>query len=178
MRIEGIARRLAIAAVALALAAPAHVGRAAAARSSRTSPASPSLRDSSIWTPTTYEAATAAAHKQALAGGKRTTVTGEVVDVSCYLQLGKRGAAHVECGSKCVANGQPLGIVDRQNRLYVLFPEEHHPRRDGDVDVKSKYVLLLAKQVKVTGTATMVGGTRALFVKADDFPDTLQTNRR
>jgi hypothetical protein len=133
----------------------------------------PALRDSTIWTATTYEAASKDVNKAVLAAGRPVTITGEVVDVSCYLQLGKRGAAHVECGSKCVANGQPLGIVDKDDNLYVLFPEEHHPRRDGDVDIKSKFVLLMAKNVKVQGTLSKMHGTNALFLKSDAFPDTL-----
>ena len=48
--------------------------------------------------------------KKVLESGKVATVTGEVVDVSCYLQLGKRGEAHVPCGTKCITNGQPIGI--------------------------------------------------------------------
>src|SRR5262245_34285806 len=39
------------------------------------------------WSATTIEAATAEANKNVLASGKVMTVTGEVVDVSCYLQL-------------------------------------------------------------------------------------------
>src|SRR6476646_3693381 len=29
--------------------------------------------------------------------GKSTTVTGEIIDMSCYLQLGKHGEKHVAC---------------------------------------------------------------------------------
>src|SRR5262245_8953002 len=53
------------------------------------------------WSPTTLEAASTDANKKVLAKGKPLSVTGEIVDVSCYLQLGKRGPAHVACGSKC-----------------------------------------------------------------------------
>ena len=127
------------------------------------------------WTATTNEAAAAEANKKVLASGKKVTVTGEVVDVSCYLQLGKRGAAHVECGTKCANHGQPLGIVDKADNLYILFPEEHHPRRDGEVDIKSKFILLLAKTVSVSGTVSKMHGSNALFLKADTFPDTLAT---
>jgi hypothetical protein len=134
---------------------------------------SPALKDSSIWSATTYEAASKEANKKVLARGRKATVTGEVVEVSCYLQLGKRGAAHVECGSKCAANGQPLGIVDKADNLYILFPEEHHPRRDGQVDIKSRFILLISKTVTVPGTVSKMHGYNALFVKSDVMPDTL-----
>src|SRR5262249_22207402 len=56
----------------------------------------------SKWTDTTIKAAANEANKKVLASGKPATVTGEVVEVSCYLQLGKRGEAHIPCGTKCI----------------------------------------------------------------------------
>lgn len=125
--------------------------------------------DSARWTATTYEAATAEANKKVLASGKATTVTGEVVDVSCYLQLGKRGEAHIACGSKCIENGQPIGLVDSDERLYILFAEEHHPRRDGQLDLKKVFAPLLAKTVTVTGMMTEMKDYRGLFVRIADI---------
>ena len=125
--------------------------------------------ESAKWTATTYEAATAEANKKVLESGKVATVTGEVVDVSCYLQLGKRGEAHVACGSKCIANGQPIGIVDAEDYLYIVMAEEHHPRRDGEVELKTVLSPLLAKTVTLTGMMTEMKGYRALFVQAAEL---------
>lgn len=121
------------------------------------------------WTATTHEAAASEANKKVLASGKPSTVTGEVVDVSCYLQLGKRGEAHVACGSKCIAAGEPIGVVDAQDNLYILFAEEHHPRRDGTVGLEKTVGSLLAKNVTVTGMLTENKGYRALFVQAAEI---------
>ena len=125
--------------------------------------------DSAGWTATTYEAATAEANKKVLASGKKAAVTGEVVDVSCYLQLGKRGDAHIPCGSKCIEHGQPIGIVDGDGKLTILFAEEHHPRRDGTVDLKTVFGPLLAKTVTVNGMMTEMKDYRALFVRVADL---------
>jgi uncharacterized Zn-binding protein involved in type VI secretion len=121
------------------------------------------------WTATTHEAAASEANKKVLAEGKQATVTGEVVDVSCYLQLGKRGEAHIACGSKCIANGEPIGIVDADDRLYILFAEEHHPRRDGQVGLEKTIGTLLAKTVTITGMMTDMKGVRGLFVQAAEI---------
>ncbi len=121
------------------------------------------------WTPTTWESATADANKQVLESGKVATVTGEVVDVSCYLQLGKRGEAHIPCGTKCIANGQPIGIVDAEDHLYIVMAEEHHPRRDGEVELKTVLGPHLAKTVTLTGMMTEMKGYRALFVQAAEL---------
>ena len=121
------------------------------------------------WTATTHEAAASEANKQVLASGRQMTVTGEIVDVSCYLQLGKRGEGHIACGSKCIAAGEPIGIVDADTNLYVVFAEEHHPRRDGQVSLEKTVGSLLAKTVMLTGMVTELHGSRALFVQAAEI---------
>ena len=77
----------------------------------------------------------------------------------------KRGPAHVACGTKCINNGQPIGIVDAQDNLYLVFAEPHHPRRDGEASIKDAFLPHLSQQVNVTVMATnLKGGIRALFV--------------
>lgn len=131
--------------------------------------------DSVKWTATTYEAATAEANKKVLESGKPKRVTGEVVDVSCYLQLGKRGEAHVACGTKCLQNNQPIGIVDSDEKLYIVMAEEHHPRRDGEVELKSVFIPLLAKTVTLNGMEVETKGYHALFVNAADLGGKVKT---
>jgi hypothetical protein len=116
------------------------------------------------WSDTTDKAAGAAEQKAQLKKGKATTVTGEVIDVSCFLQLHKRGEKHIPCGTKCIQNGQPIGIVDDAGNVYVLFAEAHDPRRDGQIDLKATFLPLLAKRVTVSGMLEQQKGTRALYV--------------
>jgi len=132
--------------------------------------------DSARWSATTYEAATTAEHRQVLASGKRVRVTGEVVDVSCYLQLGKHGAGHEACATKCATNGQPIGLLTANGTLYFLFPEEHHPRRDGQAEIRTRLIPLMGKTVTMEGTATLVRGSRGLFLRAADL-DSLAASR-
>jgi len=122
------------------------------------------------WTETTEKAATTPEQKKVLASGKVATITGELVDVSCYLQLGKRGEAHAPCGSDCIKHGQPAGIVDDKGKLTLLFVEEHDPRRYGEIDVREKLASLVAKQVSATGmlTTTKDGGA-ALYAHGSDI---------
>ena len=125
---------------------------------------------SAKWSATTYEAAASEANKKVLSSGKVATVTGEVVDVSCYMELGKRGEAHVACGTKCIEHGAPIGLVDGKGTLYILFAEEHHPRRDGEVDLRKTFQPLLAQNVTVSGMMTDMKGVKALFVTASELP--------
>ena len=117
------------------------------------------------WSATTLEAAATDANKQVLAEGKPLTVTGEVVDVSCYTQLGKRGPAHKACGAKCVANGEPAGLLTADGTLYILLPEPHHPRRDGQASIAKEFSEKMGDTVTLSGMATDHGGIHTLFIK-------------
>lgn len=96
--------------------------------------------------------------------GAVKTLTGEIVDFSCYLQVGKHGEKHRSCGQKCLTNGQPIGLLTQDGSLYMLMEEEHDPRRDGLTDFRKAANEHLAHIMEVTGTATSHAGYKALFV--------------
>jgi hypothetical protein len=96
--------------------------------------------------------------------GRTVTRVGEVVDFSCYLQLGKHGEKHRACGQKCVNNGQPIGLLTKEGMLFMLMPEEHDPRRDAGVDARPSGADHMGQIVEVTGTEASVNGYRAIFV--------------
>jgi hypothetical protein len=97
--------------------------------------------------------------------GHVTTKVGEIVDFSCYLQLGKHGEKHRSCGQKCVQNGQPIGLLTENGTLYMLMPEEHDPRRDGGVDAKASASEHMGHIVQVSGTEASVNGYHAIYVQ-------------
>jgi hypothetical protein len=97
--------------------------------------------------------------------GKPTSVVGEIIDLSCYLQVGKHGDKHKDCGQKCVRNGQPVGLLAEDGTVYMLIDEEHNPRRDGETEFRKQAVELMATIVTVHGTLTEVEGQRAIFVQ-------------
>ena len=53
--------------------------------------------------------------------------------------------------------------------LYIVMAEEHHPRRDGQVELKSVFIPLLAKTVTVNGMEVEMKGYKALFVNAAEI---------
>ena len=118
------------------------------------------------WTSTTWDAVSTPQHRKTLEHARPMTVEGEVVDVSCFLQLGKRGEAHIACGQKCVRNGQPAGILTDTGDLYLVIPEEHHPRRDAQASLKERFAELMGKRVQVSGMAASYRDYHTLFVKS------------
>lgn len=169
----GVAAALAIGAVRGQEKAPEKTPakKSAPAKTPEAAPAADvGKKDTAKWTDTTVAAAATPEQKAVLTGGKVITVAGELVDVSCYLQLGKRGEKHIPCGSKCLQNGQPFGIVTAKKELYLIMAEEHDPRRDGQTDLREALVPLIAKQVRVTGMHTMNNGYHAIYVQAFELP--------
>ena len=88
---------------------------------------------------------------------KTITVTGEVVDISCFIQHDGKGEEHASCAQMCIAGGQPAGIVDAKGNLYIILGEKHQSPAEI---VKG----LEAKQVKATGTLIEKSGGSYLVV--------------
>ena len=98
--------------------------------------------------------------------GKPATLVGEIVDFSCYLQVGKHGEKHRSCGQKCIQTGQPIGLLTEDGSLYMLMEEEHDPRRDGQTsDFRKEAANHLAHIMEVSGTLTSHAGYNALYVQ-------------
>jgi len=151
---------------------PAPAKKSAPAKKAEAGPAPAQIgkKETAKWTDTTTAAAGTPEQKAVLNSGKVMTVTGELVEVSCYLQLGKRGEKHIPCGTKCLQNGQPFGVLTAKNQLYLIMAEEHDPRRDGQADLREGLVPLISKQVSVTGVHTMHDGYHAIYVQAFELP--------
>ncbi len=97
--------------------------------------------------------------------GKPVSMVGEIIDLSCYLQVGKHGDKHRGCGQKCAANGQPIGLLTKDGGVYMLIDEEHDPRRDGLTEFRKQAIEYMAHIVKVNGTLSEVEGQKAIFVQ-------------
>jgi len=97
-------------------------------------------------------------------GGMITTKVGEIVDFSCYLQVGKHGEKHRDCGHKCLRNGPPIGLLTQDGTLYMLMEEEHDPRRDGMGTFRQAAIDHAAHIMEVSGTEWSLNGYHALYV--------------
>lgn len=81
-------------------------------------------------------------------------VTGEVVDMMCYVDHNAKGEKHGEsCGSKCIKGGGPVGIVE--NGKAYLVVGEHKPMNDALADYCGKTVTLKGKLAERGGVAML-----------------------
>ena len=82
------------------------------------------------------------------------TVTGEIVDMMCYVDHNAVGADHGQsCGAKCIKNGGPVGIVE--NGKAYLVVGEHKPMNDELADSCGKTITLKGKLAERGGIAML-----------------------
>ena len=90
------------------------------------------------------------------AGGTQV-ITGEVVDLACYLGSGERGPNHRECAEKCISSGLPVGIKTTDT-LYIAITGEHGP-------ANAKLASLASKTVEAEGTVSERDGVHLIAIK-------------
>ena len=60
---------------------------------------------------------------RSVAGAQEIFVTGEVLDMTCYIASNLSGPEHAYCARVCIRNGEPAGIKDRDGKVYLLTGE-------------------------------------------------------
>lgn len=92
-------------------------------------------------------------HAKDSAGGDKT-VTGEIVDMMCYVDHNAVGEGHGQsCGAKCIKNGGPVGIVENDKAYLVVG--EHKPINDELADSCGKTITLKGKLAERGGIALL-----------------------
>jgi hypothetical protein len=82
--------------------------------------------------------------------GQEVTVTGEVLDMSCYIDHGAMGEKHAACAKKCIASGLPMGIKANDGKTYLLIGD-HKPVNSELADDAAKTITVKGKAVSRDG---------------------------
>ncbi len=77
-------------------------------------------------------------------------LSGEVVDLMCYLDHGAQGEKHAGCAEKCIKSGGPVGLLTKDNQLYLVIGE-HKPMNHKLASYAGKTVTLKGKVVERDG---------------------------
>jgi hypothetical protein len=88
------------------------------------------------------------------------TITGEVVDMGCWLGHAARGEKHIACATKCLNQGMPMGLLTSNGTLYLVTLD--HDNADPYNNLKS----MAGKNVTVTGELLTRSGTKAIEASA------------
>ena len=93
-------------------------------------------------------------HDHSADAGASKEVTGEVVDMMCYVDHNAVGEKHGQsCGAKCIKSGGPVGIVS-DGKAYLVVGE-HKPMNDQLADYCGKTVTLKGKLAERGGIAML-----------------------
>lgn len=82
-------------------------------------------------------------HKEDAA--KSITITGQVVELACFMGHNTSGPKHTQCAESCARAGNPLAIYDGK-QLYLPIALDHK-------NPNTKLMTFIEKRVKVTGKA-------------------------
>jgi len=84
------------------------------------------------------------------------TVTGEVVDMGCWLGHAARGKDHISCATKCLNEGMPIGLLTSNGTLYLVTLD--HDNVDPYASLKD----MAGKDVSITGELLSRSGVKAI----------------
>ena len=85
---------------------------------------------------------------------KEVTVTGEVVDLTCYVDHSATGEKHADCAQKCIQMGLPAGLKASDGQTYMLIGE-HKP-------INEKLAPLAGKTITVKGKESARDGVKMI----------------
>ena len=95
-------------------------------------------------------------------GAKAVTksITGEVIDMGCWLGHAARGEKHISCATKCLNEGMPMGLLTSNGTLYLVTLD--HDNADPYNNLKS----MAGKNATVTGELLTRSGVKAIEASA------------
>ena len=90
--------------------------------------------------------------KDSLDASASKEVTGEVVDMMCYVDHNAVGEQHgAKCGAKCIKQGGPVGIVS-DGKAYLVVGE-HKPINEQLAEYAGKTITVKGKMAERGGIA-------------------------
>src|SRR5262245_29867020 len=99
-------------------------------------------------------AATAGAHEGHHGKASATKLTGEVIDITCYIDHDSAGPKHAACARKCLESGLPVGLLVN-GKIYTVVMSSHE-------SASAKLAPYAGQRVIMTGKTIEKNGLRAI----------------
>lgn len=91
--------------------------------------------------------------KENLEASASKEITGEVVDMMCYVDHNAMGDKHSGCAAKCIKGGGPVAIVS-DGKAYVIVGD-HKPMNDQLAEYAGKTITVKGKMAERGGVAML-----------------------
>mgnify|MGYP003575792426 CR=1 FL=1 len=98
------------------------------------------------------------AQEKAKAPDTKSSVQGEVLDLSCYVSHDGMGEGHAGCAAKCLKGGAPMGLLASDGAVYILFADH------TDAAPYEKTKGYAGKKVEITGDVATKDGLKGITV--------------
>jgi hypothetical protein len=82
-------------------------------------------------------------------------VTGEVLDMTCYIAYNLSGPDHAACAKVCIRNGAPVGLKAQNGKIYLLTAEPGQSVNAELADYAAKIVTIKGKETVRDGFAQL-----------------------
>jgi hypothetical protein len=102
-------------------------------------------------------------HEHGKTATRPVTLTGEVIDMTCYLQhpANATGVDHAKCAKSCVAKGLPIGFLADNGSVYLLIGNDHEP-------IAAKVAGHVGARSTITGAVAENNGVKAIELASID----------
>jgi hypothetical protein len=90
-----------------------------------------------------------------VAGPQEILVTGEVLDLTCYIASNLSGPDHAECAKVCIRRGLPAGIKTKSGKVYLLTGKPGDSINAELADYAAKIVTIRGKETARDGFAQL-----------------------
>src|SRR5947208_10493721 len=91
--------------------------------------------------------------KDSLDAAASKEITGEVVDMMCYVDHNAMGDKHSGCAAKCIKGNGPVGIVS-DGKAYLIVGD-HKPMNDVLAEFAGKMITVRGKMAERGGIAML-----------------------
>lgn len=93
--------------------------------------------------------------------GKPVTLTGEIIDLTCFMQHPTTavGADHAKCAKACINKGLPVGFRAEDGTVYLVIGTDHEPIAKMVVDTAGR-------KSTITGTIIDHDGVKAIALSS------------
>lgn len=89
---------------------------------------------------------------------KEVNLTGEVVDLTCFMDHDSKGARHASCARKCIEKGMPVGLLSGDTLYTVIISSHESPN--------AKLAPLAGKMVTIHGAVTVKNGMHVIDMES------------
>ena len=97
-------------------------------------------------------------HRPSVTNAQEILVTGEVLDMTCYIASNLSGPDHAKCAGDCIRSGLPAGLKAQDGKVYLLTGGPGH-------SINAEVADYAAKTVTIKGRRTVRDGFAQLQVE-------------